>query len=334
MKTRLLFICLTLITSGCVLFHGKQPDPKPAAPITTANDASVALNAKEAELKGRVAANIETARKANATQPESAAKNTIEGELALGSNRLDVKADPAELLAGEQRARAIAEGRTEEARKLYADAAKQANEDAKARAKAEADLRVALAKQASDAEKYAKDLAAMKASYEQQIDSARNEVMKDQVKWLNRAAAACAAIALGAIGLSLAFGGIAAIRVVAPFALVVGVGALGCFGLAQIVGLWWFKWAVLTLALGVAAWIAVWTVKHYRQGNLKQEAESKAASYKNALSQIVPVLDKAYEDAESSTKTILDNLIFSKLSSLMDKKDKSVVHSIRADDGK
>jgi chemotaxis protein histidine kinase CheA len=321
-------IIASLLLSGC--WTTPEP-PKPTPPAGATAAAVSTLASAEATTKANVAANVETARKANETQPETPAKQTVESELALAATRLDTTPSPAELLAGEQRARAIAEGRTDEARNLYTQATTQATEEAKARAKAEAGLQAALLQQAQAAERYQADLASLQAKHAAQLEAARNEVMKDQVKWLNRVAAACAALAVGTVGLCIAFGGLAALRIAGPFAALCGFAALACFGLAQIVGAWWFKWAALGGCAIFAAGAAAWIWKHYRQGDLKAQAESKAASYGTALKQIVPVLDDAYEHAEASTKEALDKLIFSRLSSAMNAEDKATIHTIRAD---
>jgi hypothetical protein len=321
---------ILLLLSGCKLMrHGVEPRPVP--PVGSTAAAISNLTASDAQTHASVAANVETARKANGTQPESPARATVEGELSLAAMRLDSAPSPTELLAGEQRARALAEGRTEEARMLYAQAISEATQEARARAKAETDLQAAIAAQAKAAEQYQRDLAALKADQVAKLEAARNEVMRDQVRWLNRASAACAALALSAIGLCLAFGGFAALRIAGPFAGLCGFAALASFGLAQIVGAWWFKWAALGGCAIVAAAAAAWIWKHYKTGDLREQAESKAARYGTALKQIVPVLDDAYEHAEASAKEVLDKLIFSRLSSAMNTSEKATIHKVRAE---
>ena len=323
----LVSIIACLMLSGCWL---SKDNPKPVAPAAALNTAVIEQEAKSAQIRAEVAANVETARKANSTQVDGPAKGTVEGELSLAAKRLDATPDPIELLAGEQRARAMLEGRVDEARKLYDQASIKATEEAKERAKLEANLKTALEDHAKLEAQYQRELASLKAGYEKQIDTARNEVMRDQVKWLNRSGAACAAVAIGALALCLGFGGIAALRVAGPFAAIAAVGSLVCFGLAQIVGQWWFKWAVLSLAVAAIAVVGAWLWRHARQGNLKEEAKSRADRYSAVLKQVIPVLDEAYDRAQGETKAALDS-IFSHIGNKMNSDQKAVVHEVRAE---
>jgi len=316
-----------LLLSGC----WKTPVvPIAAPPATEVQAAASVLSEKEQAVKAEIAANVETARKSNATQPDGPAKSTVEGELSLAATRLGTKADPAELLAGEQRARALADGRTEEARKLYAEASKQATDTAKQLAAAKADLQHSLVALEIANAKAERDIAKLVASYEQKIQDAKNEVMRDQVKWLNRSGAACAALAIGCIALCLSFGGLAALKIAGPFAAVCGIASLACFGLAQIVGQWWFKWAALGGCTVILAVVGAWLWRHARQGNLKAEAEARANRLADFAKKVVPTLDDAYETATEPVRKWLEENVFAKLSTSMNNTQKKTVHEIRA----
>lgn len=327
MKTKLIVIFLFVFLSGCSLIPVK---PIPAAPASGVSDAVVAQEAKSSQIKAEVAANVQTARNANLTQAESPVKNIVDSELSLAAQRLDTKPDPVELLAGEQRARAMLEGRVDEARKMYAEASKKADADARELAGIKENLKTALEDHAKLEAKYQRDLATLKTSYDRQIEAAKNEVMRDQVKWLNRSAVACAAIAIGALGICLAFGGLAALKVAGPFAAIAGLASLCCFGLAQIVGQWWFKWTVLGIAVVAIGVVGAWIWRHYRQGNLKEEAQARADRLSSALKTIIPVLDETYERAKGEGKEAIDT-IFGDLGKKMNDDDKAVIHEVRAE---
>lgn len=332
MKRITLIFALSLALSGCAVFSKKAPvNPIAVPPPNTLQAASGAVATANDKLHSSVSANIETARKANATQPETPASVTVESELNLASKKLATPPDPAELLAGEQRARAIAEGRADEARKLYAEAASQANADAKARSAAESALKAALEKQESDAKKYVSDLAALKLQHREELEAARNEVMKDQVRWLNRAGAACAVLAILTVGIPFWLGGLAVFKKALPLAILFGLGALGSFGLAQIVGLWYFKWCALAVCAGVAVITGVWVWRHAKQGDLAEAAQNKADSLKSALGPIVSTFDDLYDNADEKLKASLDSA-FSKIKNMMTADARATVHQIRAED--
>lgn len=162
-------------------------------------------------------------------------------------------------------------------------------------------------------------------------DEARNQVAREQVAWLNRTAAGCAAAAVAVVGLAAFFGGLAAIRAAAPFAALLLLASLTSFGLAQIVGAWWFKWAALSatgIGFGLCAW---WAVKHYQLGTLQSDTKEKAAKLTGILHQTVPVLDEAYNKASADVKSFMDEHIFSQLNSRMDAATKAAVHEVRAE---
>jgi len=201
-----------------------------------------------------------------------------------------------------------------------------------------ADVSIAAEKERTEAaSKLQKQFTEMTQRIKDAENQAKLAVQKEQVADLNRAAAICAALAAATLGLAVAFGGIAALKKVFPFVVLCIIGALMCYGLAQIVSQWWFKWAVLA-GLGVILALSAWWVwRQSNQGTLRVEAEKKAAKFKAVLGDIVPVLDDAYESAEATGKEVLDRLVFDKLSGTPDKEgrmateNKAVIHEIRGE---
>lgn len=151
-----------------------------------------------------------------------------------------------------------------------------------------------------------------------QLEEERTRALRDQVKWLNWAGIGL----LGAFGLSIFFGNIAAMAKTWPLLLLAG----GCFGLAQVVSHPWFMRGFLGIgALGLG-YLVYWVIDRQKQGRLREAVQKRA----NLLKQLVPVLDSAYENAEESVKKVLDDKVFDRLSSIMDAEDKAAVHEVRA----
>jgi len=151
---------------------------------------------------------------------------------------------------------------------------------------------------------------------------ANSVISAKQVLYLNLAGAGC----LVTFGLFVGFGGLPGVLKGYPL----GILALLCFGLAQIVGAWWFKLAALTVlaaGLGVVAW---WIYEQMKAGKLAAAAQAQAIKFKTVLNEIVPVLDVAYETADSTGKATLDRTVFDPLASTMDRAEKATVHEVRA----
>jgi hypothetical protein len=55
-----------------------------------------------------------------------------------------------------------------------------------------------------------------------------------------------------------------------------------------------------------------------------------AGRLRGVLSRVVPTLDQAYESADDTGRKLLDAAVFDPLSRAMDKKDKALVHTLRA----
>lgn len=262
------------------------------------------------------------------------------------------QAKPEDVAAAAQRKAVVLAGDLAKIRAQYATAQTEAEKQAAAKAAAEMALVQAqqaaaterqqaaqqwqaqfneLTTKANEAGKRAEALQEANAKLSKQVDEAQNQVMRDQVAWLNKGGASLAALALVGFGLATFFGGLAALRSAAPFLALCFVGALGCFGLAQIVGQWWFKWAVLGLLGAIGGVITWWVVKHYQLGTLKADTEAKFATARSVLRQTVPTLDAAYNAANAEVKAFMDEHIFQKLNSRMDAADKAAVHAVRVE---
>lgn len=361
MKTRFQLVFFALVMSfaaGCALVkpflkHGEeQPldNASKAADGATqkADTAAGVVDTKRDERDSKVLANVTSARTANRGNADSPAKVQVDGELSIAERRLaDTKPDPEELAAAAERRELVEKGKASEAREAYEKAAKKADDAVAEIAAAKREAEVARqerdrARQAElvaqqetlrqaeqnriDAEKLRSNL---EAKFQLELAAERKKAsdvaMAKQVRDLNLAGAGC----LLAFGLFVGFGGLAGLSKGWPF----GVLALVCFGLAQIVAQWWFKWGVLgavVIALGAVAW---WVWRHMKDHTLRQAAEAKAAQFKTALGDIVPALDGAYENAESSVRELLDKEVFSRLSAAMDKATKQTIHEVRSNTG-
>ena len=345
MKNKFLILALFCFTfTGCHFWPSKaEPGGKPTQAtelnvatdnttqaISAADAAQAIKDSKTNELLGKVKANVISAKTSNLGNPEGIAKIKVDGELTVAEQRLSgVAVDQVEVAAAATRDLLVEQGKLSEARKAYDKAADEGKEKAKELEQANIDTALAiserdLARSKEIAAKLAYEAAMVKnqEAFNKQLEDAHNEVMKDQVHTLNLVGAGCMLL----FALGLGFGGPAGLKMTWPFGLL----GLFAFGLAQIVGLWWFKWAmatILAIIVCVAAW---WIWQQYHRGVLHQKMTEKANQLQGVLSEVVPVLDKAYENAESTTKELLDKTIFDPLSKKLDKSDKSLVHVIRA----
>lgn len=328
---------LLLLLAGCP----RHQPAGPAAPLgsgeqiaaaqAAATVATTAADAAETDRLAKVRANVDAA----ATAPNIEAAPVAQNELTVAQGRLaDVQPDPAEVAAAAERRALVEAGRADEARQNALAAAEAGKRDAALIA----DLRAAVAKLAAERDRLAAELlaqaerngVAQQAAIAKAKDEARNGVLRSQVAWLNRIGFGCMAVTIASVGIGLAVGGVAAIRRVGPLAVITAVGALLCFGAAQIVGAWWFLPAVGIVLAGLVTWFAVWAWKHQKRGDLAAELATRTGKVAAVARTAVPVLDAAYEQADSATRQWLDSHVFDRLSSLMNREDKQAVHEIRA----
>jgi len=322
-----LFACVALTPSCKYLsFHSKAAvvAATPLAPAASATDTALEkANSEHTALVAKTRANLQTARKQNATQPAGNATTIVEGELGVADQRLSgTPVDATEALASANREALVQSGKASEARSAYEKANTDAKADAARAAAAETDAKLARQHEKDTIKAYEDKIAADVAATSAKITSLKNAEANGQAKWLRWAAGGCLAIFLLGIG----FGQIAGAKIVWPF----GAASLLLFGLAQIVQEAWFRWATGG-AIGILGVITGWWVwQHYKQGNLLVATQDKATKLKAVTTAVVPVLDKAYTDAEQPIKDWLDAHVFSKLNSTMDASTKATVHEVRA----
>jgi hypothetical protein len=150
--------------------------------------------------------------------------------------------------------------------------------------------------------------------------AAEGAALKEQARWLTWTGVGLFA----AFGLSLfAGGGLMGAMKTWPL-LVLGAG---CFGLAQLISHPWFLRGFAGLLLAGVGYSAYWVYDRHKQGRLREAL----AKRERLLKQVVPVLDDAYENAESSIKQALDAKVFDRLSSLFSREDKAELHHLRAE---
>lgn len=323
---RLILACLLLLAS-CKTQQPVTPPANPTvlAPVVVAVDeaaqAAAAVAKAQAERDSKLAASMEVVDRQNKAAPKSPQQIIIEAEITFSLRLLgSVAVSPEDRAAAAERETLFAQGRADEARKLYADASAKADALNSQIAAANAQRDAALARASEEITKAAQALAAQQAqhladmkakdaAHKNALDALRNEmnnqVMRDQVAWFNRIGAGCEGAAILIVGLCFAFGGLVALRKFGPIALFLGVAGLLCFGLAQIVGLWWFKWAVLSAVLVAVVWVGVFLYRHYRQGDLKAEVDARAAKIKGVLGDVVGGVEdvrKALKETGSITK--------------------------------
>jgi hypothetical protein len=157
------------------------------------------------------------------------------------------------------------------------------------------------------------------ADKDAQILAAKNQALREQARWLTWTGVAL----LAAFGLSLLVGQLAAAVKTWPLALL----GVGCFGLAQLISHPWFLRGFILLLIAAVAYSAYYVFDRHKEGRLRRSLEKKA----EVLTQIVPVLDEAYDSAADSVKQALDANIFGRLSSVFSKEQKSLVHQVRAE---
>jgi len=292
------------------------------------------------ELLQRAAGAVFGAQDANFYNPDGLPKAAVDAQLVEATSALPAPTAEQKLEKANQNARILAgqleQVKAEMGQKISENEALKASLEAKSEAlerltaAAEKERAEAARKLQAQFDEFTKRVTDANAAAKKAADEARSQVMREQVAWLNRAAAACGALLILVVGVSSVFSGIGALRAVAPFAALLLIATLACAGLAQIVGLWWFKWAILgsTLAaLAVAGW---WAYSKYRNGLLREAAEQQAARLTGVAKNVIPVLDRAYEEASQDGRKLLDELIFTPLSGKMDRTEKATVHEIRA----
>lgn len=312
-------LCLAFIFAGCdpdrdYTKLGTNPQPKTDGTEQALEDKAKADNAN----LSKVRANIQAAKKANDRQAPGKEKDVVNGELSLADNRVsNVTPDKEEAQAAEQRAELIYQGKAEEAARLYNVANKVALEEVEKRAKLEQKLQDALEQQEKERKAYLEEVDRLKA-YAAKLQDAEK----------SKQALTLRLIGIGFIavfGLAVGFGHIAGLRL----GWVFGVIGLLFLGVAQVVALWWFKWACFGLVAAVALFCAWWVYQRHRENTLAEDLKKK----ETALKKLVPILDNAYEsitDEQKEVKQWVETKVFGALSGVMGEPDKATIHKVRA----
>ncbi|TAK98909.1 MAG: hypothetical protein EPO07_11330 [Verrucomicrobia bacterium] len=334
---------LASILCGCLTNQPSGPASRPGAEaaLVGAQDAArektkVADSANEKYLAqiyhtaAVIKANVEDANDANFRNPDGHPKTIIAYDLNVVTNYLtNVVTDLGEQARVAERRALIEANRADLAYSNYLGAASQAHlmaEELRQTNKLVMQLTrerdEALAKVGTETTNYIKEAQTNKTKYENQIKDLQDAERKSQVRYLRLAGLALLLI----FGLAVGFGQIAGARIAWPLGLM----GLMCLGLAQLVSQWWFMWACGGVALAGLGLVAWWVWNHYHLGNLEQAVSQKATALQSTLGQVVPILDKAYDDAAPQFKDFMDTAIFQKLGTEMDSAHKKVIHEIRA----
>jgi hypothetical protein len=132
-------------------------------------------------------------------------------------------------------------------------------------------------------------------------------------------------------GVCLALASLAAYLGQPKYGITLTVLGLFCLGVAQIVGLVWFKYAVF--GLGVVGFIALVAaiIYNYNKHEAHKAVDEEATDYYDVLIKLIPVFDKAYETATPEMQKWLEETILVKLGRAYNDKDKALIHTIRAD---
>lgn len=344
-------IYLALFLAACTMQHRGGPaaaKPLPStSELTSAETAADAAAAKAAELDrardARVKASVEVAREINQQQPEAVATVVVDGELGLAEGELaDVTADPAVKAAAAIRAAQAARKDLATVRRDYAQLASKAEQQATAisdaRAAAEQarlERDAARASYTAAVSDFAAKAESARLDYEQRIKAAVDEreksIAAEQAKVLTWIGAGCVGLTVAALAVGWFAGGLLGLRGAAKFAAWTAVGAVCCFGYAQIVVMWWVKWAVLgTLAVGVTM-LAIYLYRRHKAGQLQAAVSTALHDTASTAKTIVQTLDEVREKATPEVKKVLEEQILPRLSAAMDYTEKQVVKKLRLD---
>lgn len=267
---------------------------------------------------------IAVTREANKEQPESPITKFIDLELGLGQVRLaNIPENEKEKILALERFALIKAGESDKWKQAYDSSISQANtmttnlrDTLKLADQYKTERDEARAKEVKAQEEYKKLAEKKDKEYKDKINKMNDAETKKQV-WILRIIGIICVIAFG---LTAYYGGKPAfLSISAPL------GVLGCvcLGLAQIIAQWWFKYAVggvCLIILGLCVYALIKYIKEKQAYNNIKEI-SKA---------VVPVLDELYENSTDEEKKLLDEKIFSKLSSKMNQDTKDMIHLVRA----
>ena len=319
------------------------------------------LDAAQGDRIGRVASDSDAAHRALNEGRTDDAKGAVRVQLAHLEGVQRNAEEAARLAEAEQHR---AEGRADQAEETLDGLRESAKADAVKIADLERARDTALQRASEADERARKALADYKNECEQNmrrqqkaIDDALDEqnkaVLADQVRklnWCGVIGIVAAAVVVGAGWLAMgATGGIGAVlslKKTVPLAVLLAAAGLWCFAAAQIIGWRWFLPTMGAITLVVLALVGIWFRKHIAQNDLTTALKEKYEKVAGLYNQVSPLLDEVYEngktklseissalkaDGTATVQDLMDHLIFNRLSSTMDKKDKKLVQSVRAE---
>lgn len=333
-----------LLLAACKTDNITPPAPTSGdvvSPIGDAVNAAAAAgadaDAAHAQRDSKLSASLEVIGRQNAAAPESPQKPVIKNEVDLSKRLIGKQPTEKDRADAAERELLMATGKIDEANAKYADAVAKADALTERAAKADQARDEAIRRAGEATEAARAKLEAQQREHEQamtKLTTAHADEIRRLKKQMNDAVAAkqvlCLNIAGGVLialfAIAIFFGGIEGVR----RCWFLGLLGLLCFGLAQIVGAWWFKWAcllVIAAGIGYALW---WFWQHRKDADLKQQVQGKADALNKTLTEIVPVIDSAYEKAEGTAKSALDSLL-ARLGDAMSDESKKVIHVVRAE---
>ena len=148
-----------------------------------------------------------------------------------------------------------------------------------------------------------------------------NDLIRSRQVWLFNIAGGAL---LAACGLAAYLGRI-------QWAMLLGAVGLFCLGIAQLVGLSWFKYAVFGVGVFGFAAIVIALIMEHKKHSVHMSVDKEAEDYYNVLKKVVPVLDNAYSKAEGDVKVWYEKHILDNLRGKFNDPDKALIHTIRAD---
>lgn len=165
-----------------------------------------------------------------------------------------------------------------------------------------------------------KVLEASVVKLQEYIKKLEDSIKNNQVIWFNSIGAGCILLALLAGWLKQP-----------QWAILLLVVGLVCLGVAQIVGLYWFKWAVMGAGF-IGFFMLVGTLAYsYYKHQQQMSVDKEATDYYDVLIKLIPVFDKAYKNADVDTRKWLDSNLVEIWGRAYNEKDKAMIHTIRAD---
>jgi hypothetical protein len=345
----ILAVFAILFLSGCTTTGeggGKVPSGEIVNPIGDAgakqDQAQAGADKAQKERLGMAAANVTTILKENAKTVPTPQRDSIEVEGGLALKAIGEQPDPAELVAGAERARLIAEGKAVEARAQAEDSARRAEGLSAAEAQARAELEVArtqrdnaIAQAKADlqaaAQASAKANADLQATHKREIDALNRKIEAQEMGFISKIIGGIGGICLlGAIGVAVAsfqnpLGW--TFKNVSIVGLLV-VSSIGCFGIIRFLAHPWIPYAVggsvlaVVLACAVLWWLS-WKDTRRAVVAVEEERTSLEGQHETLTQTAAFIVDQVEKLAKDSPEAA--KKITTQLDGLMDEKHKELV---------